>query len=55
VAKRVLRRTAAILAPHLRAGGLVLGLEPSCTAVFHSDAPDLFPEDHDVRRLRNQT
>jgi len=55
VAKRILTRTARILAPHLRAGGLVLGLEPSCTAVFRSDATDLFPEDHDVRRLRNQT
>jgi FAD/FMN-containing dehydrogenase/Fe-S oxidoreductase len=55
VAKRILTRTARILAPHLRAGGLVLGLEPSCTAVFRSDAAELFPEDHDVRRLRDQT
>ena len=54
-AKRVLTRTVRTLAPHLRAGGLVLGLEPSCTAVFRSDAADLFPEDHDVRKLRDQT
>jgi FAD/FMN-containing dehydrogenase/Fe-S oxidoreductase len=54
-AKRVLRRTVRTLAPHLRDGGLVLGLEPSCTAVFRADAPELFPEDHDVRRLRDQT
>jgi Fe-S oxidoreductase len=33
----------------------VLGLEPSCTAVFRSDAADLFPDDLDVRRLRDQT
>ena len=30
------------------------GLEPSCTAVFRSDAPDLFPDDLDVARLRDQ-
>nr|WP_243866703.1 FAD-binding and (Fe-S)-binding domain-containing protein [Actinophytocola oryzae] len=54
-AKRVLTRTVGTLAPHLRTGGLVLGLEPSCTAVFRSDAAELFPEDRDVRRLREQT
>jgi Fe-S oxidoreductase len=54
-AKRILRRTTAQVAEHVRAGGLVLGLEPSCTAVFRSDAPDLFPDDHDVARLRDQT
>jgi Fe-S oxidoreductase len=54
-AKRVLRRTVRTLAPHLRAGGLVLGLEPSCTAVFRSDAPELLSQDRDVRRLRDQT
>ena len=54
-AKRVLTRTVRTLAPHVRAGGLVLGLEPSCTAVFRSDAAELFPEDQDVRRLRENT
>jgi FAD/FMN-containing dehydrogenase/Fe-S oxidoreductase len=54
-AKRVLTRTVRTLAPHLRAGGLVLGLEPSCTAVFRSDAAELFPADHDVRKLSRQT
>ncbi|UIJ63944.1 FAD-binding oxidoreductase [Amycolatopsis acidiphila] len=53
--KAVLARTARALASHLREGGLVLGLEPSCTAVFRSDAAELFPEDQDVRRLREQT
>ena len=55
IAERVLRRTLRVLAPKLRAGTLVLGLEPSCTAVFRSDAPDLFPGDPDVERLRRQT
>ncbi|HKC27011.1 MAG TPA: FAD-binding and (Fe-S)-binding domain-containing protein, partial [Jatrophihabitans sp.] len=54
-AKRVLRRTVDQLADHLHAGGLVLGLEPSCTTVFRSDAPDLFPDDVDVARLRDHT
>ncbi len=54
-AKRVLMRTVEILRPHLRAGTLVLGLEPSCTAVFRSDAAELFPHDQDVERLRRQT
>jgi FAD/FMN-containing dehydrogenase/Fe-S oxidoreductase len=54
-AKKILRRTVRALAPHLRAGGLVLGLEPSCTAAFRADAYELFPDDQDVRRLREQT
>ena len=54
-AKSVLRRTVSHLSEHLRAGGYVVGLEPSCTAVFRSDAPDLLSDDLDVRRLRDQT
>ncbi|MEV4813369.1 FAD-binding and (Fe-S)-binding domain-containing protein [Micromonospora avicenniae] len=53
-AKRVLRRTVDVLRPFLRAGAPVVGLEPSCTAVFRSDAYELFPADEDVRRLREQ-
>ncbi len=55
MAKRVLNRSLGILRPHVRSGGLVLGLEPSCTAVFRSDAPELFPDDPDVHRLQQQT
>ncbi|MDG4782347.1 FAD-binding and (Fe-S)-binding domain-containing protein [Micromonospora sp. WMMD961] len=55
VAKRVLRRTIDVLRPHLRAGTRIVGLEPSCTAVFRSDAHELFPADDDVTRLREQT
>ncbi|MBO0827255.1 MAG: FAD-binding protein [Streptosporangiales bacterium] len=54
-AKRVLRRTLAALAPLLRAGVPVVGLEPSCTAVFRADAHELFPFDKDVLRLKDQT
>ncbi|HEX2773797.1 MAG TPA: FAD-linked oxidase C-terminal domain-containing protein, partial [Micromonosporaceae bacterium] len=55
IAKKVLRRTAEVLQPHLRAGTRVVGLEPSCTAVFRSDAFELLPDDEDVNRLRGQT
>jgi Fe-S oxidoreductase len=54
MAKRVLRRTVAHLADHVRAGGLVLGLEPSCLAVFRADATELLPDDQDVARLSGQ-
>ncbi|MET8615695.1 FAD-linked oxidase C-terminal domain-containing protein [Streptomyces misionensis] len=53
-AKRVLRRTLDVLAPWLAAGTPVIGLEPSCTAVFRSDAPELLPGDQDVARLAGQ-
>jgi Fe-S oxidoreductase len=55
VAKRMLRHTAQALAPHVRAGGLVVGLEPSCTAVFRADAAELLPQDTDIGRLKDQT
>jgi FAD/FMN-containing dehydrogenase/Fe-S oxidoreductase len=54
-AERVLRRTARALAPRLRAGVPVIGLEPSCSAVFRSDAPELLSGDPDVERLAKQT
>lgn len=54
VAKRVLRRTLDALRPYLEAGTPVIGLEPSCTAVFRSDAPELMPADQDVCRLAGQ-
>jgi FAD/FMN-containing dehydrogenase/Fe-S oxidoreductase len=55
IARRVLRRTVRTLSTHLQAGTRIVGLEPSCTAVFRNDARDLFPGDRDVQRLRDQT
>jgi Fe-S oxidoreductase len=58
VAARVLRRTVRALAPRLRRGVPVVGLEPSCSAVFRSDAPELLsgePVSEDVERLAKQT
>jgi Fe-S oxidoreductase len=54
-AKRVIQRTVSGLRPHIRAGTPMVGLEPSCTAVFLEDAPELFSHDDDVLRLRDQT
>jgi FAD/FMN-containing dehydrogenase/Fe-S oxidoreductase len=53
--KRILGRTIARVAEHVRSGGFVVGLEPSCTTVFRSDATELFPDDQDVHRLRDHT
>ncbi|MFH9002918.1 FAD-binding and (Fe-S)-binding domain-containing protein [Streptomyces afghaniensis] len=52
--RKVLRRTLDTLRPHLEAGTPVIGLEPSCTAVFRADAPELMPGDQDVQRLARQ-
>jgi Fe-S oxidoreductase len=54
IAQRVLRRTVAVLRPWIEAGTPVVGLEPSCTAVFRADAPELMPDDEDVKRLAGQ-
>jgi FAD/FMN-containing dehydrogenase/Fe-S oxidoreductase len=53
-AQKVLRRTLGVLRPYLEAGTPVIGLEPSCTAVFRADAPELMPSDQDVQRLAGQ-
>jgi len=55
VARRVLRRTLRVLRPALDAGLPVVGLEPSCTAVFRSDLVELLPDDGMAARLERQT
>ena len=54
VARRVLKRTIAALRPALIAGQRVVVLEPSCAAVFRSDAAELLGSD-EARLLANQT
>ncbi|MFE1913849.1 FAD-binding and (Fe-S)-binding domain-containing protein [Streptomyces anandii] len=54
VAEKTLRRTLDVLRPYLDAGTPIIGLEPSCTAVFRSDATELMPADQDVKRLAGQ-
>jgi Fe-S oxidoreductase len=54
VARRVLKRTIAALRPALTAGQRVVVLEPSCAAVFRSDAAELLGSD-DASLLARQT
>lgn len=54
-AKRQLRHVVSELREEIRAGTTVVGLEPSCTAVFRDELPALFPHDEDCRRLSSQT
>src|SRR5215207_5273562 len=44
-ARRQLRTALDILHPHVAAGTPVVGLEPSCLAVWRSDAAELLPDD----------
>lgn len=54
-AKRVLRRSMGVLAPALRTGMPIVGLEPSCTAALRHDVPDLLGGDELAARARDQT
>jgi Fe-S oxidoreductase len=54
-AKRILTRTLDHLESHVTRGGWIVGLEPSCTAVFRSDAPELLPNDARARQLAERT
>jgi FAD/FMN-containing dehydrogenase/Fe-S oxidoreductase len=49
-ARKILRRSMTALAPSVAGGIPIVGLEPSCTAVFRSDALDLFADEHDRER-----
>nr|WP_232328122.1 FAD-binding and (Fe-S)-binding domain-containing protein [Kibdelosporangium sp. MJ126-NF4]CEL17598.1 Glycolate dehydrogenase, subunit GlcD [Kibdelosporangium sp. MJ126-NF4]CTQ91175.1 Glycolate dehydrogenase (EC 1.1.99.14), subunit GlcD [Kibdelosporangium sp. MJ126-NF4] len=53
-AKRVLSRTAGTLRPWIDAGSLIVGLEPSCTAVLRADAAELMPDNLDLRGIRDR-
>jgi len=54
LAQRYLRRTLRALAPEIAAGTPVVGLEPSCVAVFRDEMPDLLAHDRDAVRLSRQ-
>ncbi|CAN5382215.1 FAD-binding and (Fe-S)-binding domain-containing protein [soil metagenome] len=51
-ARRQLRRSLDALQPALAAGMPIVGLEPSCTAVFRSDAVELLPSDPRAAQLK---
>lgn len=50
-AERYLRNVLDVLRPYLREGIPVVGMEPSCLAVFKDELLKLFPHDDDARRL----
>ena len=54
-AERLLRTTIETLRPHIRAGTPLIGMEPSCVAVFRDELTELLPDDLDAERLQKQT
>ncbi|WP_324785927.1 FAD-binding and (Fe-S)-binding domain-containing protein [Streptomyces sp. H51] len=50
-AERYLHRVLDVLRPHVRADTPIVGMEPSCLAVFKDELPKLLPHDDDAGRL----
>ncbi|HSS45448.1 MAG TPA: FAD-linked oxidase C-terminal domain-containing protein [Thermoanaerobaculia bacterium] len=55
LARKLLREILERLREPLREGIPVVVLEPSCAAVFRDELTNLFPEDLDARKLKDQT
>jgi Fe-S oxidoreductase len=55
LARRYLRRTLAALREEIRTGIPVVGVEPSCVAVFRDELTKMLPDDEDAKRLCKQT
>jgi Fe-S oxidoreductase len=55
LAKTWLREIVRALGPDIRAGVPVVGLEPSCVAVFRDEMKEMLPDDEDAKRLSRQT
>ena len=53
-AKLFWRRMLKTLAPQIRAGVPLVGVEPSCVAAFRDELPNLMPHDEDAKRLSLQ-
>ncbi|HET8565639.1 MAG TPA: FAD-linked oxidase C-terminal domain-containing protein [Solirubrobacterales bacterium] len=53
-AKRFWRRMLDTLAPYIREGTPVVGIEPSCVAAFRDELPGLMGSDEDAKRLSLQ-
>ncbi len=53
-AKLLLRQTLDALRPYIADGTPIVGLEPSCVAVFRDELPNLFAGDVEARRLSQQ-
>ncbi|HKT36414.1 MAG TPA: FAD-linked oxidase C-terminal domain-containing protein, partial [Nitrospira sp.] len=54
-AKRQLEHILLALKPEIEAGTPIVGLEPSCVAVFRDELTNLFPHDLNAERLGRQT
>jgi Fe-S oxidoreductase len=54
-AKKLLVQIMTTLRPAIRRGIPIVGLEPSCVAVFRDELKNLFPTDQDADRLSKQT
>jgi len=52
VAERYLRRSVSLLRNEIRRGTPIVGMEPSCLAVFRSELARLLPHNEDAARLR---
>jgi Fe-S oxidoreductase len=52
MAERYLHRTLSVLRPGIRDGTPVVGMEPSCLAVFRDELPKMLPNNEDAKRLR---
>ncbi len=55
LARRYLERSLRILRSAIRAGVPVIGIEPSCVAVFRDELTKMLPHDPDAQRLAKQT
>lgn len=55
LAKRLLRQILDALEPQIVEGVPLVGLEPSCLAVFRDELINLFPSDENARRLSKQS
>jgi Fe-S oxidoreductase len=54
-ARRFLRRLIDVLAPHANAGTHIVGVEPSCVAVFRDELMNMLPHDQIAKGLSLQT
>jgi FAD/FMN-containing dehydrogenase/Fe-S oxidoreductase len=55
LAKHQLQQIMTCLQDDIRAGTPIVGLEPSCVAVFRDELANLFPHDEQAKRLAQQT
>jgi Fe-S oxidoreductase len=55
LARRYLERVLDALREDIRAGTPIVGIEPSCLAVFKDELPKLLPHDEDAQRLCKQS